>query len=102
MKDGGMRQRFHRRYQDKRRAVEIGNVDLVTMGFEISARKRASVPHDGVDIFELFDTWNLLIQDTMQCRIDAVRRDGRIDQLARRKLYRARGDLEVCIADHAR
>ncbi len=97
-----MRQRFHRRYQDKSRAVEIGNVDLVTMGFEISSRKRVSVLHDGVDIFELCGTGDLLIQDTMQRRIDAVRRDGCIDHLARRKLYRARGDLEVCIADHAR
>ena len=58
-----MRQRLHRRYQDERSEVEIGNVDLATMGIEITTTKRTSVACDSTDIFERPGAESLFIVD---------------------------------------
>ncbi len=97
-----MRQRLHRRYHDESSEVEIGNVDLTTMGLEITSNKCASVSLDSFDIFESPSAGNLLGQDAVKLRIDAVAIDRGRDELARRDLDRARGDLEQGVAEHLR
>jgi len=89
MQDGRVRQRLHRRYQDESREVEIGNVDFATMGLEITSKKRASVSHDGIDIVELPGAGNLLVQDAVKPRIDAVSLDRGRDEFAHRDVDRA-------------
>ena len=53
VQNGGMRQRFHARHQDEGREFRIGDVGLVAMGLEISAKKPTGVLQGGIDILEL-------------------------------------------------
>ena len=85
-----MRQRLHRRHQDESGEVEIGNVDLATMGLEIVSKKPASVSLDSFDVFEPAGARNLLGQDAVKLRIDAVSVDRGCDEFAHPDLDRAR------------
>jgi hypothetical protein len=97
-----MRQGLHRRCQDESGKVEIGNVDLAAMGFEIAAKKPARVSLDRFDVFEPSGAGDLLGEDAVKLRIDTVSLDRGCDEFARRDVDRARGDLEQGVEDHLR
>src|SRR6185437_10761456 len=97
-----MRQRLHRRHEDESGEIEVGNVDLTAMPLEITSNKRASVSLDRVDVLEPPGAGDLLGQDTVKLWVNAVRVDRRRDELARRDLDRAIGDLAQGVADHFR
>ena len=97
-----MRQSLHRRRQDESSKVKVGNVDLTTMGLEIASNKRATASLDSVDILEPPDTGNLLGQDAVKLRVDAVSIDCCHDEFAYPDLDRARRDLEQGVEDDLR
>ena len=52
--------------------VRIGNIQLISMSFEIRANHRVSFALDGLNVFELAGTRGLLDEDAVKFGIDAV------------------------------
>ena len=89
-----MGQRFHYCHQDKRREIEIGYVDLISMRLEVASHKCIALSDVSLDIFKPPNTWDLFREDAMQLGIDAVSVDPSCDEFARRVLERARRGLD--------
>jgi len=67
-----MGQGFHYCHQDKGRKIEIGDIDLISMGLQIASHQRISLSDISLDIFEPPDPRDLFREDTMELGIDAV------------------------------
>ena len=72
-----MGQGFHYCHQDKGRKIEIGDIDLISMGLQIASHQRISLSDISLDIFEPPNARDLFRKDTMQLGIDAVPVDSR-------------------------
>ena len=67
-----MRQRLNRRHADEGGQIEIGNIDLIAMCFEIASNQCITLSNISLDIFEAPDTRDLFRKDAMKLGIHAV------------------------------
>ena len=94
-----MGQRLDRGHADEGGDVRIGNVELISMRFEVVANKAESFALDRFDVFEPSGTRYLFDKDAMQLWIDPVGVKHDRNELACRDLDWARRCLDQCVAD---
>ena len=97
-----MCQRLNRGHADEGGKIEITDIDLIAMRFEIASNQCITLSDISLDIFEPPDTRDLFRKDAMQLGIDAVTVDRKRNELARRGLDRERSCLDQGVASHLR